>query len=149
MTKIHPIWGAFHTYASTMLLAQTTQLLYLYLCLLKWIVVLEKPETCLFIVDYGLCPLYPHTTARNVAIQPCNVTRTFLRNLYALKHILWGRGHDRCRVISRFHCVLNAVYMIKYWRHCEYWVPRIKKNLSQRTVPDYFYQVKLSLCLTN
>jgi hypothetical protein len=47
----------------------------------------EKPETSLFIVNYGLFLLYLQTTARNVAVQAYNENKTFHRNVYKVKHM--------------------------------------------------------------
>jgi hypothetical protein len=47
----------------------------------KIIPMLETPETYrLFIGVCGLCPLYPHKTARKDAIQTCIVSKIFNRN---------------------------------------------------------------------
>lgn len=46
---------------------------YLQAFLIMKTVTLEKPE--LFIAGYGLYPLYPHTTVKNVAVQCYNVTK--------------------------------------------------------------------------
>jgi hypothetical protein len=48
---------------------------------------MEAPEAYLLTVDYELYPLHPHSTARNVAIQSCNVTKTFDINLHSVKHM--------------------------------------------------------------
>jgi hypothetical protein len=49
--------------------------------LIKMITMLEKPEMySLFMVDYGLCPVYLHTTARNFVIQTYTVK-------YLIKHV--------------------------------------------------------------
>jgi hypothetical protein len=81
----------------------------------------ETRNIHLFTVDYGLYPLYPHTTARNVAMQSYNVTKTFHGNLYNVKHMYlycgtWSkpwyiqiRSVAGC-IISRFHCIPFIVY---------------------------------------
>jgi hypothetical protein len=59
-----------------------------FFCLNKTIPRLDKPEAySLFIVDYGLYPLYLHVTARIVSICSCTVTETFNTDLYEMKRV--------------------------------------------------------------